>query len=66
MSNDALPASQESEVKKRHLKYDCPYGTACVMMTTVLRLWRHTLRTLKLGLVSSKNGKLELVSTPLG
>ena len=21
-------ASQESEVKKRHLKYDCPYGTS--------------------------------------
>ena len=66
MSNDVRLASLESEVKKRYLKYDCPYGTACVMMTRVLRLWRLTLRTLKLGLVSSKSGKHELVLIRVG
>ena len=38
MSKDVHLASPESNVKKRHLKYDCPYGTTWVMMTVRLRL----------------------------
>jgi len=38
MSKDVHLASLESKVKKRNLKYDCPYGTTWVMMTVRPRL----------------------------